>query len=224
MKIIRNKYCLFVFIIFLSISASAQEVKKTNEDGQGNSNQLFDGFYFGATIGIQNIYGGAFIDDLDLLAQKSGFVLELSTGYRKQFHKSRFLVGIEIHYGFTDGDMVETDPRYQFDVFYTNSTQRGFGLLYGVIVGSNKNFLIHGYTNLTTRNFDIEFTEADGTFHTQEDEESFLRYGVGVEVHIKKRFNIRTSIGKLNADFGDKITSQDVEDKIDINLGIVYQF
>lgn len=224
MKITGNKYGHFIFIIFLSISAYAQEVEKTNDDGQGNSKHLFDGFYFGTTIGIQNIYGGAFIDDLDLLGQKSGFVLELSTGYRKQFHESRFMVGIEIHYGFTDGDLVETDPRYQFDVFYKNKAQRGFGLLYGVIVGSNKNFLIHGYTNLTIRNFDIEFTEVDGTFNTQEDGEGSLRYGVGLEVHLKKRFNIRTTIGRLNADFGDKVTSQDVEDKFDINLGVVYQF
>jgi len=57
--------------------------------------EMFDGFYLGSSIGSQNIFGGAFINNLDFLTQKSGFVLELVSGYRRQFLKNRLLVGFE---------------------------------------------------------------------------------------------------------------------------------
>jgi len=215
---------LRVFLFLLSIFI----VGRSN--GQVNSSQIssqtksyFDGVYLKAAVGSQNIFGGAFIDNLDLLAQKSGFVFELSPGYRKQFLQNRLVVGLEILLGFTDGDLVEFDERYQYDVFYKNNFQRAFGLITGVTVGSKKNFLILGYANAMNRKFDIEIVDTSGAVFTQQDGQGFLQYGVAVEVNLNKMIHTRASLGGVYTDYGDLITSQAVDDKLDFNLGIIYQ-
>ncbi len=150
--------------------------------------------------------------------------MEFSPGYRLRFLENRFLAGFEVQLGFVDGDMEGYDNRYKFDVFYKNSIQSGYGFIAGVTVGKDKSFLIYGYVNVTNRTFDIKFTEKNGTVHTQKGGQQFLRYGIGLETEIIKRFNVRAFFGAVDVDFGKHETSQDVEDKLDINIGIVYQF
>lgn len=87
--------------------------------------KYFDGPYLGVSMGSQNIFGGAFINDLDLLAQKNGFVLEFLPGIRKQIFNDRMMIGFELQFGITDGDLITMDPRYQWEVSYENSTQKG---------------------------------------------------------------------------------------------------
>ncbi|MCE7994905.1 MAG: porin family protein [Roseivirga sp.] len=184
----------------------------------------FDGLYFGAGIGTQNIFGGAFINELDVLAQKQGFVLELSTGYRRQFLNDQLLVGLEFQYGITDGDLKAFDDRFDLDIFYSNNSQSGYGLTLGITPGVRKKYLIYTYAKITERSFEIEFTETNGTDHFQSDGQRFLQYGLGLELHLTKKLNLRTSFGRVDVDFGDMMTSQDVEDQFDINLGLVFQF
>jgi len=215
------KKWFYFLILFTSTSVFAQEGQIDKEE---TNNSRFDGFYMGANLGLQNIFGGAFINDLDLLTQRSRFVFEFSPGYRFQFSKNRFVVGLEAQFGFTDGDMEGYDNRLKFDVFYKNSTQFGFGLILGVTVGSNKNFLIYAYANETKRNFDINFTDSDGNVYKQEDGQAFLRYGIGLETPVINNFNFRAFFGGVIVDYGDLHTSQDVDDKFDFNLGIIYQF
>ncbi len=195
-----------------------------NKQDPHRRDSVFDGFYVGTSVGSQNIFGGALINDLDLLTQKSGLVLEITPGYRRQLLNNRFLVGFELQLGFTDGDLVGFDSRFQFDVFYKNNIQRGFGLIAGVMVGPNRRFLIYSYGHVTNRDFDIEFTESNGTVHNQEDGQRFLRYGVGVEAPILKKTAVRAWVGGVDVDFGDLVTSQDVEDKLDVNVGLIYAF
>ncbi len=220
---IKLKEILFVCCLLTSLISIGQETGSATKYKKSNSRQLFDGLYFGITGGSQNIFGGALIDNLDLLGQKSGLVVEFLSGYRKQFKNSRFLLGAEAHFGLTDGNLVETDPRYLFDVNYKNNTQYGFGINGGFILGKNKNFLLYSYAHVINRKFDVEFITTNGILNTQKDGQGFIRYGLGVEVNLIKKFNARASFGKLNVDFGDLIISQDVEDKFDFNLGIIYQ-
>jgi outer membrane autotransporter protein len=209
-----------VLLIFLSNPMFAQEFVEQRTPFLG---PFYDGIYLGATVGYQNVFGEADIEGLDLIVQKSALVLEFSTGYRRQFVQ-RLVVGAEVQIGYVDGDMEEFDERFQMDVHYQNSIQTGYGLTAGLVIGGGKNFLTYGYGNVTNRNFEIEYTDVNGTVHNQEDDQRFLQYGVGADVHVEERFNVRASVGKVNVDFEDVVASQDVEDEFDFRLGLVYQF
>ena len=214
-------YFIITLIISLLFPFSiwAQEAET-----QTTSSKHFDGIYVGSSVGLQNIFGGAFIDDLDVLAQKSGFVLELSTGYRKQFCKKRIMAGAEFSYGFTDGNMEEVDPRYHFMIFYENNNQLGVGLQAGAVLGKMHNILLYVFYNETKRKFDISFETPDGFTHTQEDTQYFARFGIGAELPLYKRFHIRANVAKSYTDYGDLETSTNVNDKIDVNLGVTVSF
>ncbi|MEO9801716.1 MAG: hypothetical protein ABJF04_00645 [Reichenbachiella sp.] len=198
------------------------------QDGSGNKHQTarkyFDGLYFGTSMGYQNIFGGAFINGLDLLAQKNGFVLEFSPGWRKQVFNDRVMIGFELQFGFTDGDLKTVDPRYQWEVSYENKFQRGFGLTAGAVLGTRKNTLLYTYAKITNRSFDITFTDDSGFTHHQEDRQRFLRYGLGIERPIREKINASLMVGGVYTDYGDLETSQNVQDRLDVNLGLIFQF
>jgi hypothetical protein len=206
---------LLVAILISSMNLNAQ-----NND----ENKHFDGPYIGLTVGSQNIFGGAFIDDLDVLAQKSGLVIEFHPGFRKQVFKNRIVIGAEIQFGFTDGNLEQLDTRNQLKIEYENNSQFGYGIHVGPTIGKNKNVLLYAYGNVTKRNFDITIFDTSGNIFGQEDGQRFLRYGIGLETPIYKKFNIKTSIGKTDVDYGELITNINVENKLDFNLGILYQF
>lgn len=210
-----GKLLLLAGLTLLPINLQAQEA---------SDDKKFDGIYLSSSVGIQNIFGGALIDELDLLAQKSGFVLETSLGYRRQFAKERMLVGVELQFGLTNGDLTETDIRNQSKVTYENSSQGGYGLTIGGILGKSRGLLVFGYLNNTRRNFDIEITETDGRAYTQKDGQVFIRYGIGAEFPVWRRFHIKASFGSVITDYGDLTISQSVDDKMDFNLGATFQF
>ncbi len=196
-----------------------------NTSAQGeNSSKYFDGLYFGVSIGSQNIFGGAYIDDLDLLAQKNGFVLEFYPGFRKQIFDDRMMIGFELQFGFTDGGLTTNDPRYEWEVSYENNFQSGYGLSAGVVLGAKKNTLVYTYGKLTNRSFNISFTEDTGFTHHQEDGQRFLRYGLSIERQIREKLNVSLIIGGVYVDFGNLVTSQEVNDALDVNLALTYQF
>ncbi|WP_420583060.1 outer membrane protein [Reichenbachiella sp.] len=211
------KKAILTSFILLSLIGNA---KAQGED----NNKYFDGLYFGVSIGSQNIFGGAHIDDLDLLAQKNTFVLEVYPGFRKQLFNDRMMIGFELQFGFAAGDMTTYNPRYQWEVRYENSFQHGYGLSAGVVLGTKKNTLVYTYGRATNRSFDITFTEDTGFTHHQKDGQYFLRYGLGIERVIREKLNVSLMVGGIYVDFGDLVTSQKVNDAIDVNLGLVYQF
>jgi len=210
------------FILVLSCLALV-DLSTAQSTIKSPSNKFFDGIYGGLGLGSQNIFGGSFVNEMDVLAQESRFVLELSSGYRKQFLKNRLLAGVEFQLGFTNGDLKHTDPTEQLTISYENNTQAGFGLTMGVVLGSKKNYLVFLYGNETTRKFDVTITDSGGSYQ-QTDEQGMLKYGFGGEVRIYKKLNMRATIGALRVDFGDLVTNIDVEDKLDIMAGVVYQF
>ena len=184
----------------------------------------FNGFYVGTSIGSQNIYGGAFIDDLDVFAQKSSAVIDFSAGYRMQLAQNKIMVGGEIFYGIVDGDLTTIDTRSQTKIFYANDYQIGLGLQAGVVLGKENNVLLYVFYNETKRVFDIHFTPDNGIKYTQKDTEYITRCGIGVEIPVYKQLNMRVNIANTYANFDDVKTSMKVNNKLDYNIGFLLNF
>ena len=139
----------------------------------------FSGFHLGMNVGSQNLFGGAFIDGIDVLAQERRRVIEFSAGLRRQFLGDHLLVGAEVQYGLTDGDLMHFDAPSQSDVSYENLSQRGFGLTLGYAGGPGGNVAIYSYAYATDRNFEISVVDPNGSYG-QTDGQSFLQYGFTV--------------------------------------------
>ena len=50
-----------------------------------------------------------------------------------------------------------------------------------------------------------------------------FKYGLGIEANIYRRLNALLTFGTYRVDFGDVITNKNVKEKLDINIGLVYQ-
>lgn len=187
------------------------------------SPKWFDGFYVGANVGSQNLFGGSLVEGKDILAQESRFVAEAFTGFRKQLLKGRLLIGAELQLGFTDGDLMYDDPSRPLKISYENNFQSGYGLTAGGVLGKRKNVLAYIYAFETERKFDVAIRDAFGSYK-QKDEQGMLKYGIGIEGHVWKGLNARAAFGRLRVDFGDLETNINVEDKWDVAVGVVYQF
>nr|WP_298929567.1 outer membrane beta-barrel protein [uncultured Allomuricauda sp.] len=211
------------FLLFFLLTCASLIAQNPDAD-TSKTEKYFDGFHLGISMGVQNIFGGAFIDNLDVLGQKSGFVTEFSAGYRKQLVNDRLLIGAELQFGITDGNLEQIDTRNQMEIDYKNNSQFGYGVNIGIALGRKKKILLYTYGNVTKRNFDITITETNGTNFTQEDGQGFNRYGLGLEIPVLGNFNVKAIVGRVNVDFGDLETNIDVDDKTDFSLGVVYQF
>lgn len=211
-------------IVFLLLFCAAQSLLAQNENAIPPNDQLrFDGFYLGVAFGSQNIFGGSFVNGVDVLAQDSRFVTDFSAGYRRQFFKGRMMFGAELQTGITDGDLMHEDPENQLFIKYENSSQWGVGLTLGAALGKRKNILVFAYGNETKRRFDVRINE-NGSTYNQKDKQGMLKYGLGLEVPVYKGLNVRATFGGLRVDFGDLVTNIDVEDKADIMAGLLWQF
>jgi hypothetical protein len=214
----------FPLLSILFFFSSFMMLAQKDLTDKSSSGKHFDGLYLGMTLGVQNIFGGAFIDDLDVLGQKSGFVAEFSPGYRKQFLKDRLMLGVALQFGITDGNLEQVDTRNQMKINYKNNSQFGYGINLGTALGKKKRFLLYVFGNVTKRNFDITVTQTTGSNFTQEDGQKFGRYGLGFETPIFGNFNILATVGRVSVDYGDLETNIDIDDKTDFNIGVVYQF
>ncbi|WP_190811313.1 outer membrane beta-barrel protein [Flagellimonas sp. S3867] len=223
LKLIKYGKLTFKRASLLLIVFSASISVAQNQEGKSDIHKYFDGFHVGLSFGSQNIFGGAFIDNLDVLGQKSGFVIELSSGYRMQLLNDRLLVGAELQFGITDGGLTQTDSRNQLDIEYENNSQFGYGINLGLVLGKKKNILVYTYGSITKRNFDITILDTFGASFNQEDGQRFLRYGMGLETPVYKKFNIKAAVGRVSNDYDEEI-NMDVDDKFDFILGLVYQF
>ncbi len=206
--------------VFLIVMAMGWSSATWAQDGEA---KRFDGFYVATGLGFQNLFGGSFVQGVDILAQKSRFVVELSSGYRRQFSNNRWVAGVELSFGLTDGNLKHSEPANQLTISYKNGSQWGYGVTAGIAVGVQKKYLVFGYLNETTRNFDVTVVDAQGPFK-QQDEQGMLKYGVGIEGVAHPKLSLRATIGRLRVDFGKQQTNINVEDKLDVMMGAVYQF
>ena len=220
---LKQSFFTTIFCSLLFFSASVMSGQK-DEVNIKNSGPYFDGLYLGYNLGSHNIFGGALIDNLDVLGQKSGLVFEFTPGFRKQILNDRLVLGLEIQFGITDGNLQQTDNRNQLKIDYKNNRQFGYGLSFGAVFGKNRNILLSSYAYITKRNFDITITETSGTTFTQKDGQRFLRYGVTLETQVYKRLNVKANVGRIYVDYEDLATNMDVDDKWDFTIGVNYQF
>lgn len=198
-------------------------LKSYGQNSEPNpSTLLFTGVYTGLNGGTQNVFGGSYVNNMDILAQKSRFVTELIFGYRRQFLKGKLMAGLEFQLGFLDADLEYSDPAEPLRITYDCKNQSGIGITIGSSFGQKKNFALFGYLNETTRKFDVEVQQGSSRF-SQKDEQGMLKFGIGTEYHVYKILNVRATFGSMNVDFGNQMTNIDVEDKYDFTFGIVIQ-
>ena len=212
-----------ITLIMLMISSFLSMAQESNSE-YVNSKLHFDGFYVGTSFGFQNMFGGADVDCLDVLAADSKFVFDFAPGFRKQLFNNRLVIGGELQFGITDGNLATTDPRNQKRISYKSNKQIGYGINIGVALGKNRNHLVGLYGQVTTRDFDVTIVNPDGSVFIQEDGQKFGRYGLTYETPIYKSLHIKGSIGLVSVDFGDKKTNIDVEGRADFSIGFNYQF
>lgn len=208
---IKNIRIIILLLLFLLVKAT------------GFTQATFEGFYTGALAGSQNIFGGSYVEGVDVLAQKSGFVVEFPIGFRFQALKESLVLGLEFSLGITDGDLMHVDDSKPLTINYSNSFQRGFGGMAGWVPGRKRNFLVFAYLNETKRKFEVEIRDRHGAYK-QKDKQGMLKYGLGMEWPVTKLLHVRGSAGLMRVDFGERITNINVEDKADVMAGLIFQF
>jgi hypothetical protein len=209
---------LIILLILLGHISFAQEAK----DSVSLSSLKFDGIYFGLDGGSQNVFGGSFVDGVDILAQESKFVGELLFGGRKQFLKGKLFLGLEFQLGFLNGQLHHKDLVRDLEIEYQNRSQHGFGGIVGTALGKSKKVAVFGYMNETKRKFEVDIMQGASRF-SQKDKQGMLKYGIGAELNVHKKFNFRGTFGAMRVDFGDLITNIDVEDKYDFIIALIWQ-
>ena len=187
------------------------------------SSQNFNGLYAGVSVGRQNIFGGSYINGVDILSRDTRFAIDLNAGYRIYLVSKRLVFGPEVSFGYTDGNLQYNDPDKILHINYKNDKQWCLGGVLGVALGKNNNCLVFLYLNEVKRKFIVSIRDAKGSY-TQRDKQGMLRYGLGVEFPIINRLHTRISIGSGRADFGELITNINVNHRIDINGGLIIQF
>ena len=216
----RNMRTILVAIACVSfINSSAQSIRDQGSDTM----KYFNGPYIGFNIGIQNVFGGSFVNDMDILAQESKFVAELLAGYRVQFLKNRLVTGLEFSVGFLDGSLEHNDMNEPLYIKYDNTFQYSYGGTIGIPVDKRRRYMVFGYMNETKRKFDVAISQPPYNY-TQQDKQGMLKYGIGLEVLVYKSIHIIAKFGKLSVDFGESETNIDVEDKYDFTVGANFQF
>jgi Outer membrane protein beta-barrel domain len=184
--------------------------------------QSFDGLYVGIDAARQNTIAGALVAGIDTLKQDMRGVASLNAGYRMAL-PGGFVVGVELGYGITDGDLTLNDAVNRLTIDYKNSTQFSFGAVAGYAFGADDGTLMFAYLSETKRSFDVTIRGPLGV-GAQNDKQGLLRYGVGLERRIAGPFSVRAMVGSSRAGFGNRRTNINPKTKLDFGVGAVFQF
>lgn len=179
----------------------------------------FSGLYVGAEAGRQHVIGGSLVDEVDTLQEDSRVVATVFGGLRAQFQG--FVLGAELGFGRTDGDLILSEPSRLLTIDYQNDSQWHWTLNAGHTIGSRT--LLFGYVSEVTRKFDVTILLA-GVTTEQQDEQGLLRFGGGIEQRIAGPLRLRGTIGTSRAGFGDRETNIEVSKRVDASIGFVLQF
>ena len=182
----------------------------------------FDGFYLGAAVSSQNVWGGSLIAGIDVLTEDRRAVAEASLGWRHSVFE-HWVVGVEVQAGLLDGDLHREADAGGFSVDYSNNSQFGFGVNSGRILGSGRRHLLYLYAYETERNFDVKISHPSFCTCIQSDEQGFLRYGLALETAWSGRLRTKMAVGTYRVDFGDARTNINIGSDIEMSIGFVYQ-
>jgi len=183
------------------------------------SDRAFHGVYAGIEVGRQHVIGGSLVDQVDTLQEDSRVVASVFGGVRGQFRG--FVLGAELGFGRTDGDLVLSEPSRLLTIDYKNDSQWHWTLNAGHTIGPRT--LLFGYVSEVTRKFDVTILRATITTG-QQDEQGLLRFGGGVEQRLTGPLRLRATIGTSRADFGGRETNIAIGKRLDAAIGVVIQF
>lgn len=200
---------------------NATSMEATAQMAESEVPRTFNGFYAGVEIGAQNVFSGAFLDGVDVLAQDSRTVMELSLGWRKELD-NRLVFGVEIRFGLLDGDLELVLPD-SLRIDYENDRQAGFRIFLGRVLGKRRGVLVYAYYGQTQRRFDLLIQAVRVSFG-QRDSQGFENFGVGVEKRLARKWNARATVGSTGVDFGGLTTNVDIDQDVEAAIGLTYRF
>lgn len=201
--------CALLFLI-LNLMMSSQGYAKSNLDNHG--------FYTGVGVSSQNVFSGAFLNEVDVLQQESLMVSELLLGWKKPI-TSNWFVALEASVGVINETLSLSEPG--LSITYENNSQYSFGGHLARYLNQQQSSVLLIYANITNRSFDLSIKIADH-FFTQHDEQSFLRYGLGYEKAINENWQWRATIGSNYVSFDGLETNINVNGGVDIGLALTY--
>lgn len=175
------------------------------------------GPYLAVDVGQQHVIGGSLVDGVDTLQDDVRAVTSLSAGLRGRL--GRLMFGGELGRGWLDGRLERRDPGTT--VQYDTSSQWHWALTAGAAVSDST--LIYVYVSEVTRAFDVTITRSGGAAE-QDDEQGLLRVGVSAERRLRGPLRARVAAGTSRADFGGRQTNIEPRRRMEVSLGLVWQF
>lgn len=175
------------------------------------------GPYLAVDLGRQQLIGGSLVDDVDTLQEDVRGVTSLSAGLRARLGRLAF--GGELGRGWFDGRLERRDPGTT--VRYDSSSQWQWTITAGSTVGDAT--VVSLYLSEVTRTFDVTITRLGGVTD-QNDEQGLLRFGVSIERRLRGPLRARASVGTSRADFGDRVTNIEPGRRLELSVGLVWQF
>lgn len=175
------------------------------------------GPYLVLDAGRQQVIGGSLVDGVDTLQEDVRTVTSLSAGLRGRL--GRLMFGGELGRGWFDGSLERRDPTAT--VQYDSSSQWHWALTAGSAVGDAT--LLYAYMSEVTRAFDVTITRPGGVTD-QDDEQGLLRVGMAVERRLRGPLRARVMAGTSRADFGGRPTNIEPRRRLEVSLGLVWQF
>ncbi|MCE7996229.1 MAG: hypothetical protein HEP71_29885 [Roseivirga sp.] len=196
---------------------------KAQADGTLSADsRKFEGLYIGINSGTQSIFSTATINELSVPGQSSRWTAEFLIAHRWQFLNNRIVFGLEVQVGLTDGNLDRTfNGLRQLEIHFSNNSQTGLGYTLGYVAGEKQNLLLYTYLYQTRRNFDISLKDDGRVIQWQRDIQTVLRFGLGLEYNLGKRFSTRLTVGSQSPDLNNDI---DIEEVPELTLGFIYQF
>jgi hypothetical protein len=182
----------------------------------------FEGLHIGLDLGGQSIFATATVNETSIDREELRTVAEFSLGHRWQFINDRVVFGLEVKLGLTDGcfsGSISESP--SLAVSFENSSQTSLGYAAGYVVSEKRRLLLFTYLYQVRRNFAISIRENTLLLEKHHDSHTSLRYGLGAEYNLGRRFNSLLTLGSLSTDTANPTGA---DKPIEFSLGLIYQF
>ncbi|GAB5523393.1 MAG: hypothetical protein Roseis2KO_12650 [Roseivirga sp.] len=178
----------------------------------------FEGLYIGVNTGVQSIFSEAIINESSIPQQASRWTADFLIAHRWQFLNDRIVFGLEVQVGMADGDLDRTfGTNPGLAISFANSTQVGVGYTFGYVIGKQKKLLLYSYLYQVRRSFNITLRDDTRILLWQQDSQTVLRYGLGLEYNLSKHFSTRLGLGSQRG-------KSNFNETAEVTIGLNYQF
>ncbi len=213
----RHTSGLWPFWVLMFVTSSLTSYGQETTSDPTNPRK-FEGLYIGVNTGVQSIFSEAIINESSVPQQASRWTADFLVAHRWQFLNDRIVFGLEVQVGLADGNLNRTygmNPRLEID--FTNSTQVGVGYTLGYVTGKQKKLFLYSYLYQVRRSFNITLRDDTGILQWQQDAQTVLRYGLGLEYNVSKHFSTRLALGSQRGNLN-------LNDTVEVTIGLNYQF